>query len=197
MSQAVCYRVYYHIISFGNPFQNQYISINSSYNKDEEEVVDVSGLYPHLEVEKLHKDDDLRISLEDSDLWRSFHSITNEMIVTKNGRYCAFLNIYLLFYLFLFHSIRSSSKQGYTGPKVKQVSSSCARCPPSIRQVTLVPGCLFKPVNILRIYGRQVRTARYLADTCFIFGPNSTVWTLARGQKFSDRNSIQTSHTRG
>ena len=36
---------------------------------------------------KLMKDVNLRISLEDADLWRSFHRMTNEMIVTKNGRY--------------------------------------------------------------------------------------------------------------
>lgn len=35
---------------------------------------------------KLMKDVNLRISLEDADLWRSFHRMTNEMIVTKNGR---------------------------------------------------------------------------------------------------------------
>ncbi|KAM8871977.1 T-box transcription factor TBX19-like [Synchiropus picturatus] len=29
---------------------------------------------------------ELRVTLEDSDLWRKFQSVTNEMIVTKNGR---------------------------------------------------------------------------------------------------------------
>jgi len=28
-----------------------------------------------------------RVNLDDSDLWKSFHHLTNEMIVTKNGRY--------------------------------------------------------------------------------------------------------------
>jgi len=28
-----------------------------------------------------------RVKLDDSDLWKSFHHLTNEMIVTKNGRY--------------------------------------------------------------------------------------------------------------
>ena len=36
--------------------------------------------------EKLTKDVTLRVRLEDADLWRSFHRMTNEMIVTKNGR---------------------------------------------------------------------------------------------------------------
>ena len=54
--------------------------------EEEEESIDV-GLYSHMHgAEKLYKDEDLRISLEDTDLWRSFHAITNEMIVTKNGR---------------------------------------------------------------------------------------------------------------
>jgi len=35
---------------------------------------------------KLMKDVNLRIGLEDAELWRSFHRMTNEMIVTKNGR---------------------------------------------------------------------------------------------------------------
>lgn len=28
----------------------------------------------------------LRVSLEDAELWRKFREVTNEMIVTKNGR---------------------------------------------------------------------------------------------------------------
>lgn len=36
--------------------------------------------------EKLTKDPQLCVALEDADLWRSFHRMTNEMIVTKNGR---------------------------------------------------------------------------------------------------------------
>lgn len=36
--------------------------------------------------EKNFKDPNMRIQLEDADLWRSFHRMTNEMIVTKNGR---------------------------------------------------------------------------------------------------------------
>lgn len=28
----------------------------------------------------------LRVSLEDAELWRKFRQVTNEMIVTKNGR---------------------------------------------------------------------------------------------------------------
>ena len=35
---------------------------------------------------KLTKDVNAQITLEDCDLWRSFHRMTNEMIVTKNGR---------------------------------------------------------------------------------------------------------------
>lgn len=31
----------------------------------------------------------LRVSLEDAELWRKFREVTNEMIVTKNGR-CVF-----------------------------------------------------------------------------------------------------------
>lgn len=31
----------------------------------------------------------LRVSLEDAELWRKFREVTNEMIVTKNGR-CGF-----------------------------------------------------------------------------------------------------------
>ena len=38
---------------------------------------------------KVVKDPSMRIKLEDADLWRSFHRMTNEMIVTKNGR-CVF-----------------------------------------------------------------------------------------------------------
>lgn len=33
------------------------------------------------------EDDNAKITLEESDLWRRFKSLTNEMIVTKNGRY--------------------------------------------------------------------------------------------------------------
>lgn len=32
-------------------------------------------------------DEKIRVSLDDKDLWTSFHRLTNEMIVTKNGRY--------------------------------------------------------------------------------------------------------------
>ena len=28
----------------------------------------------------------VRVMLDDAELWRSFHQLTNEMIVTKNGR---------------------------------------------------------------------------------------------------------------
>ena len=35
---------------------------------------------------KLTKDLMLRVKLEDINLWSSFHRMTNEMIVTKNGR---------------------------------------------------------------------------------------------------------------
>ena len=31
--------------------------------------------------------ENVRVLLDDSELWRSFHQLTNEMIVTKNGRY--------------------------------------------------------------------------------------------------------------
>ncbi len=31
----------------------------------------------------------LKVSLEDSELWRKFREVTNEMIVTKNGRWAA------------------------------------------------------------------------------------------------------------
>lgn len=32
------------------------------------------------------EDTNVKISLEENDLWRRFKSLTNEMIVTKNGR---------------------------------------------------------------------------------------------------------------
>lgn len=38
----------------------------------------------------------VKIVLEEADLWRRFKSLTNEMIVTKNGRYVALLNVILL-----------------------------------------------------------------------------------------------------
>lgn len=44
---------------------------------------------PELTKGKVVKDPNMRIKLEDADLWRSFHCMTNEMIVTKNGR-CVF-----------------------------------------------------------------------------------------------------------
>ena len=50
--------------------------LNGNKKKNEEQKCEV----------KLMKDVNLRISLEDADLWRSFHRMTNEMIVTKNGR---------------------------------------------------------------------------------------------------------------
>lgn len=43
---------------------------------------------------KVCKDVALRLSLEDGDLWRSFHRMTNEMIVTKNGRYVRGSSLY-------------------------------------------------------------------------------------------------------
>lgn len=33
---------------------------------------------------------DLQVNLEDKELWLRFRCFTNEMIVTKNGRYCIF-----------------------------------------------------------------------------------------------------------
>ena len=41
----------------------------------------------NVKTEKLQKDLQLCVKLEDAELWRSFHRMTNEMIVTKNGRY--------------------------------------------------------------------------------------------------------------
>lgn len=51
-----------------------------------EKVVGCDGLRRRGPVGKLAKDVQLRLRLEDADLWRSFHCMTNEMIVTKNGR---------------------------------------------------------------------------------------------------------------
>ena len=31
----------------------------------------------------------LRVTLDDKELWSKFKELTNEMIVTKSGRYCA------------------------------------------------------------------------------------------------------------
>ena len=38
---------------------------------------------------RLGADDDqtIRVKLDDLELWKSFHRLTNEMIVTKNGRF--------------------------------------------------------------------------------------------------------------
>nr|QBC65504.1 brachyury 2 [Dynamena pumila] len=49
-------------------------------------ILNGEGKDKHSKTEKLTKDITLRLSLEDADLWRSFHRMTNEMIVTKNGR---------------------------------------------------------------------------------------------------------------
>lgn len=34
-------------------------------------------------------DRDCRVALEERELWSKFQELTNEMIVTKNGRYCS------------------------------------------------------------------------------------------------------------
>lgn len=34
---------------------------------------------------------DLKVSLDENELWQKFKELTNEMIVTKNGRYFFFL----------------------------------------------------------------------------------------------------------
>lgn len=43
----------------------------------------------------------VHVNLEESELWKKFKSLTNEMIVTKNGRY-NFFSVYIL-YLFFFY----------------------------------------------------------------------------------------------
>lgn len=37
-------------------------------------------------TEKTSEDTNVKITLDEPDLWRRFKSLTNEMIVTKNGR---------------------------------------------------------------------------------------------------------------
>ncbi len=42
---------------------------------------------------------DLKVSLDEDELWQKFKELTNEMIVTKNGRY--FIIISLFYFIFL------------------------------------------------------------------------------------------------
>ena len=44
---------------------------------------------------------DLKVTLEDSDLWRRFDKLTNEMIVTKTGRY-----VYIHFQCYKFNATK-------------------------------------------------------------------------------------------
>ena len=39
-----------------------------------------------LELEGKTGNGGIRVRLDDMELWKSFHQLTNEMIVTKNGR---------------------------------------------------------------------------------------------------------------
>lgn len=52
-------------------------------------------------------DRNLNVSLDDRDLWMRFQNLTNEMIVTKNGRYVKLFNeIITIFIYYLFCGIK-------------------------------------------------------------------------------------------
>lgn len=50
-----------------------------------------SSSTPHSRSPDLEKN--LHVILDDRDLWMRFQNLTNEMIVTKNGRYINFITI--------------------------------------------------------------------------------------------------------
>jgi hypothetical protein len=54
--------------------------------------------YQHMNKSRLGLSDcsdshQINMILQDSDLWQKFHNVTNEMIVTKSGRYEKFINL--------------------------------------------------------------------------------------------------------
>jgi len=56
-------------------------------------------------------DRNLRISLDDRELWLRFQNLTNEMIVTKNGRWVSRIDWIVCFFLFYFFvsAVRNSN----------------------------------------------------------------------------------------
>ena len=54
---------------------------NDAFNLQNKNSIIKTNLYP--DGERTNK---VKVKLDDFELWKSFHRLTNEMIVTKNGR---------------------------------------------------------------------------------------------------------------
>lgn len=63
-----------------------------------------SSIKEEMESTKDNGDDEsekININLNETNLWKSFHRLTNEMILTKTGRYLLFCSFLLILSLFL------------------------------------------------------------------------------------------------
>ena len=75
-------------------------------DKCEKPKIKVKGSSIKEEMESTKDDGDdesekININLNETNLWKSFHRLTNEMILTKTGRYLLFCSFLLILSLFL------------------------------------------------------------------------------------------------